>query len=106
MFGPCEVVARALQSEKSTILGALERVNVLENQITTLTSSEVQKLLEKSSDFTEQNVGELKEPTGSGKTKTLLKTRQASASEDFVFDFGVIAANSFLFIDERIEKSH
>ena len=40
LFGPCEVVARALQKEKSTAVGALERVNMLQTQIKNLRTSD------------------------------------------------------------------
>ena len=51
-------------------------------------NSEVQKLLEKTSDFAEHNFGKLKETVGVRKFRTPLKLRQTSASEDFVSGVG------------------
>ena len=48
LFGPCKVIARAVQSEKSTALEALERVNVWQKQIKKLKNSgKVHKSLDK-----------------------------------------------------------
>ena len=79
---------RALQSEKSIALVALEQMNVFQTQFKNLrTNNQVQKLLENTSAFAEQNVSKLKECAGQRKTKTPQKLRQTTASEDFVANF-------------------
>ena len=45
-------------------------------------------MLEKTSDFAEQNVGKLEEPADPQKTETPSKLRQTRASKDSFFNFG------------------